>query len=154
MNKLAKKLAVLAGAGVSAGIAHRARSRGQANGEKDGARWLPVTVYRPIGDVEGHLPTPITDLGDMVEVRVRPAPGDRGTEIAAKLKDGSHSDSGFLKRLAGRDPNQEVRRALREAKSLLEAGEVVQADIPSTHPGLRGKVLELATERADGEGRL
>jgi hypothetical protein len=154
MNKVARKLVVLAGAGVGAGIARRARSRRQANDQNGGARWLTVTVYRPIGEVEGHLPTVITDLGDLVELRLRQAPGDRGTELAAKLNEG-YSDSGFLKRLAGRDPSQEVRTALREAKSLLEAGEIIHADTPpSTHPGLGGKVLEFATERAGGEGRL
>jgi hypothetical protein len=57
--------------------------------------------------------------------------------------------------LAGKDPRQELRRALRDMKSLVEAGEVVRPDESTTDkrtPG--GALIRLATRRAGGEGRL
>jgi hypothetical protein len=57
-------------------------------------------------------------------------------------------------RISGRDPNQQLRLALRQAKSLLETGDIVRPDPPSTHPGPGGRVVQLASKRARGEGRL
>ncbi|HEX2317090.1 MAG TPA: hypothetical protein VHJ17_25315, partial [Thermomonospora sp.] len=62
---------------------------------------------------------------------------------------------GPVRRMRGDDPRQAVRSALREAKSLVETGEVVLPDAPpTTRPTPGGKVLDLATRRAGGEGRL
>jgi hypothetical protein len=57
-------------------------------------------------------------------------------------------------RLAGQDPRQDLRRALREAKALLEAGEVLVPDEPTTHDTPGGKVVGLFSRRASGEGVL
>jgi hypothetical protein len=58
-------------------------------------------------------------------------------------------------RVRGDDPRQEIRRALREAKSLLETGEVLRPATPgSDHPTLPGKLLDLVISRSGGEGRL
>ncbi|HEV2872578.1 MAG TPA: hypothetical protein VG409_14315, partial [Actinomycetota bacterium] len=58
-------------------------------------------------------------------------------------------------RAAGSDPRQRLRAALRQARQLCETGEVLQADRPPTaRRTLRGLPLELATRRAQGEGRL
>ena len=151
----------LAGLGVGAGALWRWRSRRAADGVGDkGAanRWLLVTVNRPPDEVmsDGRLPDPLARLGEAIEVQVRPAPGGRGAELAARLVDPAPSGpSGVAARLSGQDPRQAVRAALREAKSLIETGEVLRADEPSTTratPG--GKLLGLATRRAGGEGRL
>jgi hypothetical protein len=117
---------------------------------------LVVTVNRPASDirVDGRLPEPLERVGDSVAFDVRPAPGGRGTEIEARLTE-TPAQGGAVARLAGADPRQPVRRALREAKSLLETGEVVRADEPSTtRPTPMGRVLDLVTRRAAGEGRL
>jgi len=58
-------------------------------------------------------------------------------------------------RIAGKDPRQELRAALRQARQLLETGEVLTPDEqPTARRTLRNLPLELATRRARGEGRL
>jgi hypothetical protein len=148
MSKAA--LSVLVAAGVTA--ARRISSRSPARQGEEAGRWLAVTVYRPVEEVRGRLPEPIIELGDRVEVRVEPASSDKGTELAVRLRD--PGPSGSAARLAGRDPRQQVRKALRRAKSLLETGDVLRPDPPSTHPGVGGKLVALASRRAGGEGRL
>ena len=75
------------------------------------ARWLVVTVDRPLEDGDAGVHTQLRDSG--AEVEIRPAPDGRGTEIAARPR-GARRD--------------EVRAALREAKQLLEVGEVLRVD--------------------------
>ena len=109
-------------------------------------RWLAVTVNRPPQEIptEDGLPGPLADLGDGVEVRIQPAPADKGTEISA-LPRGSSS----------KDYRQKVRKALRETKQILETGEVLSPDWPPTTkdtPG--GKLLGAATSRSRREGLL
>lgn len=151
-------------AGIAAGAsAVRAASRpwtGAAHhGYRDGRpRWQVVTINRPPHEVapDGQLPPRMTQLGDAVEVQVRPAPGDRGTELGARLRDGAPSGAlGLAARLAGYDPRQVLRSALRETKQLLETGEVLRADEPrTTRRTPLNRWLELANRRAGGEGLL
>lgn len=118
-------------------------------------RWLAVTVLRSPDEVvsDGSLPTPLAELGDLVEVQVRPAPGDKGTELAARLT--RQGPTSAAARVQGKDPRQRVRVALREAKSILEVGEIVRPDAPpTTHPGPGGRLVGKATDIAQGEGRL
>ena len=150
----------MAGVGAGVIVARRIVSRQAGNGAagKVPDRWHSVTVNRPPEEVapEGRLPEPLATLGDAVEVRLRPAPGGRGTELAARLRDGALAGAaGAVARVAGSDPRQEVRAALRQSKQLLETGEVLSPDEPSTtRRTLRSLPLELATRRARGEGRL
>ncbi|USQ85220.1 hypothetical protein NFX46_16370 [Streptomyces phaeoluteigriseus] len=107
-------------------------------------RWLTVTINRGPADIQpDKLPAPLQEYGDRIETRIRPAPGDRGTELAVRLrKTRSGASDSVPARLAGQDPRQDLRRALREAKSLLEAGEVLLPDAPpTTHdtPGFKHK---------------
>lgn len=141
-------------AGVAGTAALRRRRSSRASGEP-GGRWLVVTVNRPPDEVAGGggLPDQLVALGDSVEVQVRPAPGGRGTELAARPR--TEPRRSRFRRAAGRDPRQDVRRALREAKQVLEAGEVVRANEPgTTKRTLLGIPIDLATRRAGGEGRL
>lgn len=124
------------------------------------SRWRAVTVDRSPEEVmpDQQVPAPLAALGDLVEVEVRPAPGDKGSELRARLRvpepTGMASAAG---RAAGNDPRQRVRAALREAKQLIEVGEVLRVD-PTPH-GRRtstptGAVVERATDLARGEGLL
>jgi hypothetical protein len=150
----------LAGAGSAAWLASRAVSSvlGQAlSGPR--SRWLKVTVACPperLSPAGGQLPEPITRLMDRAEVSVEPAPGGRGTELGLRPSIPAPAGlPGLVARLRGSDPRQELRSALRDAKSLIETGEVIRPDEPpSTHPTATGKLLDLAISRAGGEGRL
>ena len=108
-------------------------------------RWRVVTVLCEPARLE-PLPAPLADLGDRLEVRTSPAPGDRGTELAARFH-GPVSE----------DDLGELRAALRRAKQLVEVGEVLRVD-PQPH-GRRagtpqGKALEGMTAQAGKEGVL
>ena len=121
-------------------------------------RWHAITVNRPPEEVspDGRLPDPLANLGDGIEVRVQPAPGDRGTEIHARVRGSVPSGaSGVRARISGEDPRQALRRALRETQWLLETGEVLSPDTkPTTKPTPGGKLLGMATGRSWEEGRL
>ncbi len=121
--------------------------------------WLTVTVNCPperLAADGGQLPEPITRLAGRTEVSVRPAPGDRGSELGLRLISPPPEGLAVVAaRLRGGDPRQELRRALRDAKSLIETGEVIRPDEPpTTHPTVTGKLLDLAIARSGGEGRL
>ena len=169
----ARTLAIggLAAAGGGAAVFYRLRSGGSqasriagrvvgdgyaADGSTD--RWHAVTVNVSPEEVssDGQLPGPLAELGDRIEVQIRPAPADKGTEIAARVRGSVPSGvRGFQARISGDDPRQSVRRALRETKQLLEVGEVLKPDTPpSTKPTPGGKLIGLATGRSWEEGRL
>lgn len=77
-------------------------------------------------------------------MRFRPAPGDRGTEVVLGIE--YHYSAPLIVRgvqmLAGHDPEQRAREALRALKQMLEAGEIPTiAGQPSGRRGLKGKLL-------------
>ena len=116
--------------------------------------WLAVTVLCEPGRLdEASPPPPLDELADRIEVRVRPAPGDKGTELSARLRERQGPDRA-ARRLTGSDAEGEVRSALRRAKQLVEVGEVLAVD-PAPHgertatPG--GALLESFT-RSAGKG--
>lgn len=121
------------------------------------SRWHVVTVFLPPEQVrrDGNLPEPLAELGDAVEVDLRTAPGGRGTELAARLSNGGPSGlSAAAARLTGDDPHQAVRSALRQAKQMLETGEVLKAGAPpTTRTTIMNRPLRAMTRRAGGEGR-
>ncbi len=125
-----------------------------AGGGQPASGWLVVTVFREPSDVDtAQLPAPLADLGDRIEVRVRPAAGGKGTEIGARLRDRPSGSSSS--RLSGSDPQADLRSALRRAKQLIEVGEVLVVD-PAPHgkrtatPG--GALLEAWTKVAPKAG--
>jgi hypothetical protein len=159
MNRTVGRVVVVAGVGAGVVAVRRIASRQFGNGARDSQdRWHTVTVNRPPDQVapDGRLPDPLAELGDAVEVQLRPAPGDRGTELAARLRGAVPSGlGGVAARAAGNDPRQDLRAALRQSKQLLETGEVLRPDEPpTTRRTLRNLPLELATRHAGGEGRL
>lgn len=149
--------------GVGGFVLVRRRSSGarSAARARSDAPWRSVTIFKAPDEVApgGVLPAPLAALGDLVETRVRPAPGDRGTELGARLRRGEpHGAGAAVRRVTGRgDPRQLVRSALREAKQLVEVGEVLRVD-PAPHgrrtPSPAGRGVETATRRAGGEGLL
>ncbi|CCH87444.1 conserved protein of unknown function [Modestobacter italicus] len=120
--------------------------------------WLVVSVYREPTEIDPRsLPAPLAAYGDRIETRVRPAPGGKGTELAARLVQRSSGSASAPARLTGSDPQADLRSALREAKQLIEVGEVLAVD-PAPH-GKRnatpaGAALEAATKRAPEGGVL
>ncbi|GLY51423.1 hypothetical protein Lesp01_50790 [Lentzea sp. NBRC 102530] len=125
-------------AGVVAAYAVVRRRRAAAVQPSD--RWPVVTVSRAPEEVRASLPEDLAHLHGQVEFQVRPATGDKGTELVAKA--------------SGDVPRHELRLAPRRMKAVLEAGEVVRPDVAPTHPGPMGKALQLVTSRAGGGGRL
>jgi hypothetical protein len=161
MRTLAKGFWVAAGgaaiAGAAAGTRLAARSLTSFRDDPPRNRWLVVTINCPPGRLSpGELPAPVARLLDKAEVTVRPAPGDRGTELGLRPHGPPLAGLAALAaRLSGDDPRQELRSALRDAKSLIETGEVIKpAEPPTTRRTLLGKPLELAIRRSGGEGRL
>ncbi|AVT38240.1 hypothetical protein [Plantactinospora sp. BB1] len=121
-------------------------------------RWHVATVNRPVDRIgaDGQLPEPLTGLGDAVEIQLRPAAGDRGTEIAVRLRDGARLPAvDVVRRAMGRDPEQAIRAALREAKQLIETSEVLHPDHPpTTETTPLNKPLQVVTRHGRREGRL
>jgi hypothetical protein len=117
--------------------------------------WLVVTVFTEPSEIDtAKLPEPLAEFGDRIEVRVRPAPGDKGTELAARLRDRRPSGTA-ASRLSGTDPEADLRSALRRAKQLIEVGEVLVVD-PVPHgdrtPTPAGVFLEGWTKAAPKAG--
>jgi hypothetical protein len=129
---------------------------GPAKGPASG--WLVVSIYGEPAEIDaGSLPAPLAAYGDRIETRISPAPGGKGTELAVRLRQRSSGSAAAPARLAGSDPQAELRSALREAKQLIEVGEVLRVD-PAPH-GKRnatpaGAALEAATKRAPKGGVL
>jgi hypothetical protein len=133
----------------------RARRRDGAGAGQPASGWLAVTVFRDPSDIDAaHLPAPLAELGDQIEVRVHPAADGKGTELAARLRDAASSGTA-VERLSGSDPQSDLRSALRKAKQLIEVGEVLAVD-PAPHgdrtatPG--GLLLEAWTKVAPKAG--
>ncbi|MQA33016.1 hypothetical protein [Modestobacter roseus] len=109
-------------------------------------RWRAVTVRTDPEQLRTTTPAPLAAFGDRLEVRVTPAPGDRGAELAARFR-GPVTEEEI----------GELRSALREAKQLVEVGEVLRVD-PQPHghrkPTPQGEALEGMTKAAPKEGVL
>lgn len=155
--------AAVVGGGVAARQALSARRSTAGRGGGGAARgnelrWHVLTVNRPREEVapDGRLPAPLAELGDTVEVRLNPAPGGRGTEVAVRLRDGEPSGvRSVTTRLTGDDPRWAVRRALRDTRQLLETGEVLRPDRPTTtRATVLNRPLRLATRHGKDEGLL
>jgi len=146
---MGKRLGVAAGVvavAAAAPVVRRMTGRKDALGARnDPRRWHVVTVQCPPEEARARRDTPLAELGDDVEVQVRPAPGDRGSEIAAR----------FTAPDAGTEQVEKLREALRETRQVLEIGWVVHPDRPgTTRPTALNAPLRAATAHGKGEGRL
>ncbi|MHA3702032.1 hypothetical protein ACXR2U_07585 [Jatrophihabitans sp. YIM 134969] len=119
----------------------------------DPGEWLAVTVLADRDTVlAGGLPAPLAELQDRIQVDVTPAPGDKGTEIAARVITDGDQAAGDLAEL-----QTSLRLALRHSKQLLETGQVMKVD-PQPH-GARtnspaGKALDEAQAHGAEQGVL
>lgn len=155
MKRAAGGLALMAaGMGVAGWAASRSRATPKALTTRDRApknRWIMVTINCSPQRLASRadLPEPITRLGDAVDIKICPAPGDRGTELGARLRDLPRTKvAGMVMRRPEEDPRHTVEKALRQAKAIIEAGEVVRPDWPpSAQPAQAGKLVELAGRR-------
>ncbi|WP_222194434.1 hypothetical protein [Modestobacter italicus] len=109
-------------------------------------RWRAVTVLTDPDQLRTATPAPLAAFGDRLEVRVSQAPGDRGAELAARFR-GPVTEEEI----------GELRSALREAKQLVEVGEVLRNE-PQPHGHRKqtpqGKVLDGVIAQAPKEGVL
>lgn len=110
------------------GVPPRHRRRREAVG-----RWETVTIYCERDELlpGGRFSAPLAGLGPGVELRVRPAPGGRGTELAGRLRVRAGRIALVTAYLAGDDPRLALRCALRQVKQLAETGEVLCPDRPA-----------------------
>jgi hypothetical protein len=144
-----KKAVTVAAVGAAAAVAARTLIDRRTNSSHDDLhRWRVVTVQRELGEVAVDVPEPLAALGDAVEVQTAPAPGDRGTELRARWRDGAETP-------AGEDPVRRLRLALRESKQLLEVGWVLEPDRNTTNEATAlNAPLRKAIKVARGEGLL
>jgi len=109
-------------------------------------RWRAVTVLTDPEQLRTTTPAPLAAFGARLEVRVTPAPGERGAELAARF----HGP-------VTEDEIGQLRAALRESKQLVEVGEVLRVD-PQPHgrrkPTPQGAAIEGMAAEASKEGVL
>ncbi|MEV0153984.1 hypothetical protein AB0H57_09625 [Micromonospora sp. NPDC050686] len=121
---------VTAAAGVARALRVPRRRRPGTGPDPRPARWQVVTVDRPPEQVlpQGRWPEPLRRLDGAVELCLRPAPGGRGTELAARQLAGRAALPGMAAHLVGDDPGLLIRETLRQAKQYVETGEVLRPD--------------------------
>jgi hypothetical protein len=142
--------------GVRAAVAGTSGGPGESKPPASG--WLVVTVNRePIEVDTGTLPGRLAEYGDAIETRIRPAAGGKGTELAVRQRTRPDGPTAVPARVVGKDAQAELRAALREAKQLIEVGEVLRVD-PTPHGARKatptGAAVEAAAKRAPGGGVL
>ncbi len=133
------------GAAVARWLASRGRAPAAVRDPRESLRWLGVTINLPREEVmpDGAPPQPLARLD--AEVRAERAPGDRGTELYARPRRAVPTGPmAVLARLRGTDPRQEVRKALRDAKSILETGEVLRPEPESVRVHGRASAVRKA----------
>jgi hypothetical protein len=148
------KAAVAVGAAgvAAAGLVARSLVREKKDSDGDGRHpegWKAVTV---LGDsaafAANGYPEPLRRIAEAVEVRLDPAPGDKGFEVHARLREGAD-----VKAVIGDDdPEQALRAALRDAKQVFETGEVLRAT-PRPHGHRKATLLGAAVDKAEDEAK-
>ncbi|AZZ51854.1 hypothetical protein C1I64_07190 [Rathayibacter festucae DSM 15932] len=136
------------------GLVARSLVKKDRESDGDGAHpegWKAVTVLGEARDFEsGGYPEPLVRLAESLEIRIDPAPGDKGFEVHARVREGA--DAGV-----GDDPGKALREALRDAKQVFETGEILRAT-PRPHGErprtLLGGAVDKAEDEAKGEGVL
>ena len=126
--------------------------------ELDPYRWQSVTILAEARQIapDGRLPAPLAELSDLIEIRLEPAPGGRGTQLSARTRPGPRLDAAAKDATGwkGSDPAREIRDALQRARQLIETGEVlaVEPQPAGRRRPTRGLLVDLMTGDADQEG--
>jgi hypothetical protein len=136
------------------GLVARSLVKKERESDGDGAHpegWKAVTVLGEARDFEsGGYPEPLARLAESLEIRIDPAPGDKGFEVHARVREGAGAG-------ADDDPEKALREALRDAKQIFETGEVLRAT-PRPHGErprtLLGGAVDEAEDEAKGGGVL
>lgn len=120
----------------------------------DPFQWQTVTILATpeVIAAEDRLPEPLAELADLIETRLAPAPGGRGTQLSARTRPGPKPDSTIWK---SEDPSRQIRNALLQAKQLVEVGEVLSIEPQPAGKRRRppaGLLVDLMTGDADQEG--
>lgn len=153
---MAGKAAAAVGIGVAgvAGLVARTLVKKERESEGDAAHpegWKAVTVFGVAEEftIDGY-PEPLRRVAEHLEIRIDPAPGDKGFEVHARVREGA--DLG-----ADGDPGKVLRAALRDAKQLFETGEMLRTT-PRPHgdrpPTILGRAVDEAEANAKEEGVL
>jgi len=121
----------------------------------DPYRWQTVTILAAPEEIapDGRLPIPLAELADLIDTRLEPAPGGRGSQLSARTKLAPTPDSTLWK---GTDLRHRIRSALQHAKQLVEVGEVLSVE-PQPAGRRRpsgGLLMALLPGDADQEGVL
>jgi hypothetical protein len=156
MNRTMMSLAAVAVGGAGVVLGRRLLRHTPPTARKgDRDRWHSVTVNCSPEQL-GSKPPPLDEIGFPIEVRIRPAPNDRGTELAVRMVEPPPAGPAkLLGKLRDDDPVRAIRRSLREARALAEVGEVLLPDAPGTaHTTLTGAPLAYTTRHGREEGRL
>lgn len=152
------KTAIAVGAiGAAAGLVARSLVREKQEFDGDGRHpegWKAVTILGDPARFEGDArPEPLRRIADGIELKVATAPGDKGFELHARVREGVDTGAVF----GEEDPEQALRAALRDTKQVIETGEVLRAK-PRPHgprpTTLLGGVVDKAEDDAKGEGVL
>ncbi|HEX8095085.1 hypothetical protein [Jatrophihabitans sp.] len=122
----------------------------------DPFRWQTVTILAAPQEIarDGRLPEPLAELAEFIDIRIEPAPGDRGSQLSARTKLAHTPDSTLWK---GKDLSRQVHSALRHAKQLIEVGEVLSVEpqpAGKRRQPATGLLMELTPGDADQEGVL
>ncbi|MGL3200015.1 MULTISPECIES: hypothetical protein [Curtobacterium] len=142
-------------AGVAAGLVARSLVKEHRDSDGDAPHpqgWKAVTVLGDVDDFRsgGRYPEPLERVAGSLEIRLEPAPGDKGFEVHARIREGADGSGDD-------DPGKTLRTALRDAKQVFETGEVLQAT-PRPHgerpTTLLGGAVDAAEDDAKGEGVL
>ncbi|MEV7608959.1 hypothetical protein AB0N61_05695 [Microbacterium sp. NPDC089320] len=145
----------VAAAGVAAGLVARSLVRERREADGDGRHpegWKAVTILGDPAAFSADLPASLGTISGALEMRVGPAPGDKGFEVHARVRE--NADTAVF---GDDDPDQALRAALRDAKQLFETGEILRRT-PRPHghrpTTLFGAVVDTAEDDAKGEGVL
>ena len=137
---MTRAVLVTAATAAVGGTSFRMIARRRSASTSSGRRHV-ITVHRPLDEIAQVLPEPLAAYHGTLEVQLRAAPGDRGTEISARALNDTVSDG-------------DIRRLLRESRSLLEVGDVLRPGGPTTEPTASNAPLRAATRHGREGGLL
>jgi hypothetical protein len=134
--------------GAAALVAHRRARAAIDPGEPDEGPVVVATIAASVGEVAAAWEAQTDDEAEPVDggVEYLPAPGERGTEVHARV-DPDAGPSGVLSRLRGGSPEQRSRERLRRVKAMVESGEVVTTEGQPSGRGPLGEAVTRAVTR-------